>query len=132
MRQAHEELLSAVLAERDRITSRRSFLSGGAKLADGKNFFHADHGNLAGSGAAISVTTASAGRAAIRVQKGVGDEVLGYAPRILLVGPAQETAADQFVAAHPERWQLPMAVVLVSALDSVCEGRRGTRRRSRN
>lgn len=47
MRQAHEELLSAVLAERDRITSRRSFLSGGAKI---------------GIGGAIAVAIASAPR----------------------------------------------------------------------
>lgn len=30
---------------------------------------------------------------------------------------------DRFVAEHPERWQSPMAVVFVSALDSVCPGR---------
>jgi HK97 family phage prohead protease len=70
----------------------------GLKLADGKTLFHADHGNLAGAGAAISETTMDAGRKAIRVQKGVGDEVLGYAPRILLVGPNQETAAEKFLA----------------------------------
>lgn len=70
----------------------------GMKLADGKAFFHADHGNLAGSGGAIAETTVSAARQAVRLQKGVGDEVLGYAPRILLVGPAQETAAEKFVA----------------------------------
>lgn len=70
----------------------------GLKLADGKTLFHADHANLAASGAAISETTMDAGRKAIRVQKGVGDEVLGYAPRILLVGPNQETAAEKFLA----------------------------------
>lgn len=70
----------------------------GLKLADGKNLFHADHGNLAASGSAISETSISAGRLAIRTQKGIGDEVLDYAPRILLVGPALETAAEKFLA----------------------------------
>lgn len=70
----------------------------GLKLADGKAFFHVDHGNLAGSGGAIAKATVSAGRTAIRIQKGVGDEVLGYAPKILLVGPLQETEAETFLA----------------------------------
>lgn len=70
----------------------------GLKLTDGKTLFHADHGNLAGSGGAISETTISAGRLAVRTQKGVDGEPLEYAPTILLVGPSQETAAEKFVA----------------------------------
>ncbi|MFZ4165187.1 prohead protease/major capsid protein fusion protein [Brevundimonas sp. NPDC058933] len=71
----------------------------GLKLSDGKAFFHADHGNLAASGGAITEATADAARKAVRSQKGVGDEILGYAPKVLLVGPNQETAAEKFVAA---------------------------------
>ena len=70
----------------------------GVKLADGKTLFHADHGNLATAGAAISETTIDAGNQAIRFQKGIGDEVLDYTPAILLVGPKQELAARKFVA----------------------------------
>lgn len=70
----------------------------GLKLVDGKTLFHADHGNLAASGAAIGETPVSAGRTAIRTQKGIGGEVLDYAPKILLVGPTQETAAEKFLA----------------------------------
>lgn len=70
----------------------------GLKLADGKTLFHADHANLAGSGGAIAKATVSAGRQAIRVQTGIGGEVLDYAPKILLVGPAQETEAETFLA----------------------------------
>ena len=70
----------------------------GVRLADGKTLFHADHGNLAAAGAAISETTIDAGNQAIRFQKGIGDEVLDYTPAILLVGPKQELAARKFVA----------------------------------
>ena len=70
----------------------------GVKLADGKTLFHADHGNVATAGAAISETTIDAGNQAIRFQKGIGDEVLDYTPAILLVGPKQELAARKFVA----------------------------------
>lgn len=70
----------------------------GLKLVDGKSLFHADHANLAASGAAISETSVSLGRTAIRTQKGIGGEVLDYAPKILLVGPTQETAAEKFLA----------------------------------
>ena len=70
----------------------------GLKLADGKTLYHADHGNLAAAGAAISETTVDAGNQAIRFQKGIGDEVLDYSPAILLVGPKQELAARKFVA----------------------------------
>lgn len=70
----------------------------GLKLADGKAFFDAAHGNLAASGGAIAKATVSAGRTAIRQQKGIGDEILGYAPKILLVGPTQETEAETFLA----------------------------------
>jgi len=73
----------------------------GPKMADGKTFFHPDHNNVAGSGAAISETTIEAGYIALRTQKGVGDETLGYGPSRILVGPQQERAAKKFVAVVP-------------------------------
>jgi len=68
-------------------------------MSDTKALFHADHGNLAGSGGAISTTTLSAGRVAMRTQKGVdGVEIVGAAPRFLLVGAAKETEAQTVLA----------------------------------
>ncbi len=72
---------------------------GGRKSSDGKNFFHADHGNLAGAGATLAVPSLSAARQAMRTQKGVdGKTNAGAAPSVLLVGPALETTAEQLVA----------------------------------
>jgi hypothetical protein len=70
-----------------------------AKLSDGKTVFHADHGNLAGSGAAIDVDTVSAGRAAMSKQKTLdGNPMLVNTPSILLTGPDSLTAAEKLVA----------------------------------
>ncbi|HRW61011.1 MAG TPA: Mu-like prophage major head subunit gpT family protein, partial [Defluviicoccus sp.] len=66
-------------------------------MSDGKALFHADHGNLAASGAALDVATLAAGRKAMREQVH-GDMLLNLAPRFLVVGPAYETAADQVLA----------------------------------
>lgn len=71
----------------------------GSTMADTKALFHADHGNLAGSGAAISVTTLSTARKAIRDQKGLdGATPIGGTPRYLVVGTAKETEAEQVLA----------------------------------
>lgn len=71
----------------------------GASLSDGKAIFHADHGNLAGAGAAITVPSLGAARKAIREQKGLSGNNLNLRPAILLVGPTKETEAEQIVAA---------------------------------
>lgn len=72
---------------------------GGMKLNDGKNLFHADHGNKAASGALPSVATLSAARLAMRTQKNVnGKATAGVVPLYLVVGPALETTAQQVVA----------------------------------
>ncbi|MER8491155.1 HK97 family phage prohead protease [Mesorhizobium australicum] len=93
--------ISAATTEADlfyELISANSF--GGKKLSDGKNFFHADHGNLASSGAAITSTAAlSAARQAMRTQMNVnGSWVAGTVPAVILVGPAQETNAQTMVA----------------------------------
>jgi len=68
-------------------------------MGDGTALFHADHGNLAGSGAAISVATIGTGRAAMRTQKGLdGETLLNIMPRFLIVPAAIETEADKFVS----------------------------------
>lgn len=71
----------------------------GQTLGDGKALFHADHGNLAGTGAAPSVDTLSDARKAMRLQTNVnGVGRAGVAPAVILVGPALETTAEQLVA----------------------------------
>lgn len=69
-----------------------------AKLADGTNLWHASRNNLAGSGAAISVESISAGRAAIRKQQSIDGKKLNLVPSIILVSPDKETEAEKLVA----------------------------------
>jgi len=69
-----------------------------AAMGDGVALFHATHANLAGSGGAIDVTTIGAGRAAMRKQTGLdAATLLNLNPVVLMVPPAKETVADQFV-----------------------------------
>lgn len=70
----------------------------GPTLSDGKTLFHADHGNKAGTGAAISDATLSAARLALRIQKGIEDRTIRATPRNLLVPPALETTAEKWLA----------------------------------
>ncbi|WP_273687085.1 head maturation protease, ClpP-related [Ketogulonicigenium vulgare] len=71
----------------------------GAKLSDGKDLFHADHGNLASSASGIDPTSISLGRSAMRKQKSKDGLALSLSPSILLVGPDKETEAEMVVAA---------------------------------
>jgi phage major head subunit gpT-like protein/phage head maturation protease len=72
---------------------------GGPKMSDTKNMFHADHGNLAASGGAISDTTLSAARLALRSQKGLDKKTpLDLAAKFLLVPAALETTAEKYLA----------------------------------
>lgn len=70
----------------------------GPTLSDSKALFHADHGNKAASGAAISDTTLSAARLALRTQKGIEGRVIRVTPKNLLVPPALETVAEKWLA----------------------------------
>ena len=68
-------------------------------MSDSVALFHASHGNLAGSAAAISVTSLGAARAAMRLQKNVaGKQLINVQPSYLLVPAALETVAEQFIA----------------------------------
>jgi Caudovirus prohead serine protease len=68
-------------------------------MGDGVTLFHANHGNLSATSDAISVASIGAGRAAMRVQKGVdGTTLLNINPNYLAVPAAKETIADQFVS----------------------------------
>lgn len=70
----------------------------GHLMADGKTVFHADHGNLASSGAAISVTSLNAARVALRSQRGSQGEYYAIEPWALVVPPQLETTAQQVLA----------------------------------
>lgn len=70
----------------------------GPTMDDGVVLFHADHGNLAGSGGAIGITTLGAGRQAIRDQVGLASEPINVVPKFLLVSSAKETLAEQTLA----------------------------------
>jgi hypothetical protein len=65
---------------------------------DSTALFHANHHNLATSGAAISVDTISAGRLAMSTQTGLdGRTVLNLMPNHLIVPVTKLTAAEQFL-----------------------------------
>lgn len=66
-------------------------------MSDGKALFHADHNNLAAAGAALSDTTLSAARLAIRTQKDEAGQLLGLAPKALVVGAELETTAEKLM-----------------------------------
>ena len=70
----------------------------GPKMDDTKVLFHADHGNKAAAGAAISDTTLSAARLALRTQKGLSGQPIRVTPKYLLVPPALETEAEKWLA----------------------------------
>jgi hypothetical protein len=73
-------------------------LLGNPTLADGIALFHASHGNLAGSGTALSVASLGAARAAMRKQKDRdGVTPINVTPKFLVIGPDNETAADQLL-----------------------------------
>lgn len=74
-------------------------LTGNPAMSDSVALFHADHGNLAGSGAVISVVTLGAARAAMRKQRGIAG--VGYfdpQPRFLIVPVTLETTAESILA----------------------------------
>ena len=84
-----------------------AILTANANLADGGALFNSTavtsaggHANLAGSGAAISVTSLGAGRAAMRRQKGLQSEELNIAPAYLIVPATQEALAYQYTSSN--------------------------------
>jgi hypothetical protein len=65
-------------------------------MSDGKAIFHADHNNLADSGATVSIGTLSAARLAMRTQSGLQtDDPLNILPKYLITPASLETEADQ-------------------------------------
>jgi hypothetical protein len=76
-----------------------AIVTANAAMADGVALFHATHKNLAGSGAALGVTTVGDGRAAMAKQTGLDKKtVLNIRPSFLIVPAALELAAEQLIA----------------------------------
>lgn len=71
--------------------------AGPTLVTDGKAVFHADHGNLAGSGTVIDVSAIGAGRAAMMKQTTLDGVKANFTPVTLLTGPDTSTAAEQLV-----------------------------------
>ncbi|MCA1298506.1 prohead protease/major capsid protein fusion protein [Stappia indica] len=71
----------------------------GPVMDDGKPVFHADHGNLAAAGGALSKDALSAARLAMRRQKGINGRPIAIAPKFLVVPPELETTAEEILAA---------------------------------
>ncbi|RJF82447.1 peptidase [Azospirillum cavernae] len=69
-------------------------------LSDGKALFHADHGNLAGSGGAIGIDTVGAGEAAMMKQTSLDGLKLNLHPSVLVTSPDKYTLGRQFVSAN--------------------------------
>lgn len=71
-------------------------------MYDGNALFSSAHANLAGSGAAISITTLSAARTAMRKMKNIaGRQRLNVEPAFLVVPPELETLAQQMMMVAP-------------------------------
>ncbi|MBL8908033.1 MAG: Mu-like prophage major head subunit gpT family protein [Rhizobiales bacterium] len=71
----------------------------GPTMSDGNPLFHtASHGNKAASGAAPGENTLSAGRLAMRKQKGIDGRAINVAPRYVLVPADIETATEKLLA----------------------------------
>lgn len=79
-----------------------AILTGTHNMADGKTLFHADHANLAGSGAALSVDSLGLARAAMRKHKvpGSASSFINIEPKFLIVGPDNEQKALQFLSSN--------------------------------
>ncbi|MEZ5690487.1 MAG: Mu-like prophage major head subunit gpT family protein [Rickettsiales bacterium] len=78
-----------------------SILTGNPTMSDGTALFHADHKNLAGSGAAIAAASVGAARTAMRTQKD-GKATLNIRPSFLIVPAAQEDTARVLMSSETD------------------------------
>ena len=67
-------------------------------LADGKAVFHADHNNLAASGAAPSDTSIGEGKLAMRLQTDASGNPIDAPPRYIVIPAALEGTVDKLLA----------------------------------
>ncbi|WP_137154840.1 prohead protease/major capsid protein fusion protein [Rhizobium sp. FKL33] len=75
-----------------------SLLESNPKMGDNVALFHANHKNLAATGATMGVLSLSAARLAFRKQVDDAGELIGVAPKYLIVPPELETAGEQLLA----------------------------------
>ena len=75
-----------------------ALITGNPDMSDGVPVFDTDHGNLSAAFGAPSITTLSAARTAMWRQTGLSGQLVGVAPRFILVPPELQTAAEQVVA----------------------------------
>ena len=71
----------------------------GPVMGDGKALFHVDHGNLAGTAAAIGEASLTVARKALRKQVGLSGELITVTPKFLIVPADLETKAEKELAA---------------------------------
>ncbi len=71
--------------------------AGPVLLTDTKRVFHTDHGNLAGTAAAIGITSVGIGRASMMKQTTLDGIKANFIPATLLVGPDKLTEAEQLL-----------------------------------
>jgi len=86
--------LFAVAARRMEADAVYSLITGNPTMSDGKTLFHADHKNLASSGAPVGNASLSAGRASMRTQEGLAGETIDVQAAFLLVPTVKETDAE--------------------------------------
>jgi len=75
-----------------------SQLTGNPVVYDGTPLFSAAHGNLAAAGSAINIAAVAAGRQAMTQQKTAEGGNMNVRPTFMIVGPAKQTEAEQFLA----------------------------------
>lgn len=73
-------------------------LEANGRMADGQPVFHTSHRNLAATGSALSIDSLSAGRLALRQQTDAAGDLIGIAPKYLIVPSTLETLAEQLLA----------------------------------
>jgi hypothetical protein len=76
-----------------------AIITANAALQDGVALFHSTHANLAGSAAAINVTSVALARAAMRKQTGMEGRLINIIPRFLIAGADKENEVDQLLSA---------------------------------
>jgi hypothetical protein len=100
---AFERLVTAFGASSSRLENRLVYsqLTGNPAMGDGTALFHANHGNLAtGAGSALQLSALKAGRAAMRLQKGLAKEELNLVPNFLIVPATLEQDAYQLTSSN--------------------------------
>ena len=97
---ALDRITSGYAVSASRLENRTVYgiLTANAAFPDGKALFHADHGNLAATGAVIDAATLAASRTRMRLQKGLQEEELNLSPSYLIVPATQEQRAYQFTS----------------------------------